>query len=125
MHASSWTNSFIHTPPPLLLLPPPLNPLLTHSFTRPLPFAHSLTRPLTHSLTNPPTHSPCVFGREEEEDDEEEVSKEEEDEATVDDPSQCIHDNQRNKETATPGSCKTKQGKTHREQTTSCLLTYS
>ena len=34
MHASSWTNSFIHTPPPLLLLlTPPLNPLLTHSLT--------------------------------------------------------------------------------------------
>ena len=110
MHASSWTNSFIHTPPPLLLLLTPLNPLLIHS----------LTHPLTHSLT----HSPCVFGREEKEDDDEEESKEEE-EATVDDPSQCIHDNQRNKETATPGSCKTKQGKTHREQTTSCLLTYS
>jgi len=38
MHASSWTNSFIHTPPPLLLLllTPPLNPLLTHSHTHPL-----------------------------------------------------------------------------------------
>ena len=60
---------------------------------------------------------------EEEEDDDDEEGKEEE--ATVDDPSQCIHDNQRNKETATPGSCKTKQGKTHREQTTSCLITYN
>jgi len=107
-------DEFIHTLPPLLLLlTPPLNTLLTHSLT------HSLNPLLTHSLT----HSPCVFGREEAEEEEDE-EEEEEEEATVDDPSQCIHDNQRNKETATPGSCKTKQGKTHREQTTSCLLTY-
>ena len=44
MHASSWTNSFVHTSPPLLRPPhpPPLNPPLTHS--------------PTHSSTYSPTH---------------------------------------------------------------------
>ena len=103
MHASSWTNSFIHT----------YTPSTTTTTT-----TNTTTQPATHSLTYSPL---AVFGREEEEEDEEDGKEEE---PTVDDPSQCIHDNQQNKETATPGSCKTKQGKTHREQTTSCLLTY-